>query len=229
MDNLNARPNREGESPVWPARSLSSTVSARCSAMYSVARRRCHRRQAAALILGARVLAALAAHADLLERLQQMPALSSGKDAHHGLDVLRVPGVDPRDHRASLVRQFEPSGVPPIRSGLLPDHTATPQTLDRHLEGTRGHPDLLLEGGQGQRALMQQRFQDGEVGIVDSFARQAGFEELGERAKGARENDHELRRRDVGCLGHVRRSYRRFPLPPKQGRYESARSSTQST
>ena len=83
------------------------------------------------------------------------------------------------------------------------DHATAAQTLDGRLQWRGRQADLLLNGSDRQGAFVQQRLQDAEVSHLDSLAGKTRFKELGERAIGAAENEHELWCCNAGCLRHA--------------------------
>ena len=54
------------------------------------------------------------------------PGQPRRKDAHHGFNVFRVPGIDPGDRLASVFGQFKPCRMGPISTALPTDHAAPP-------------------------------------------------------------------------------------------------------
>src|SRR4029078_7314840 len=84
---------------------------------------------------------------------------------------------------------------------LARDESFFHQTIDGYTDGSRSEPDLWTDGVHGERALVQENFQDSEIGVAQ-FRPLDALSCVGEqRLKGFHENEPDVHAGGVLLFG----------------------------
>ncbi len=110
------------------------------------------------------------------------------------------------NQRSSLGRQFNPAHPSVVRVILARNEPSFNQPIDSHADGSRSEPDLWANRIHRERAFMQERFQDAEIGVAQLRPLDALLRVREQRLKGFHQNEPDMNAGGVLACGHS------FPL-----------------
>src|SRR5256886_16178888 len=74
------------------------------------------------------------------------------------------------NQRPSFRRQFNPAHAAAVRVLIARDEAFSDQAIDGHTNGSGSEPNFWADGVDRKRALVQENFQDAEIGVAQFCA-----------------------------------------------------------